>query len=312
MSPKISVIMSAYNSEKYLEDSINSILNQSFKDFEFIIVNDCSTDSSLKIIKKYQREDNRIKLIDNSKKINLANSLNKCLKVSKGKYIARMDADDISIKNRLEVQYNFMEENKDIFLCGGSAIVINEYGKREGKFLKYDSYNRIKRKLLDSNPLIHPSIFFRNTRGLFYRGGFELSQDYDFYLRILESNRKITNIPDLIIMYRIYNENEDKIKKQRYYFNKAKEFYLQRRKTGKDNYPDFNDKQFILENMHIDSIRTGIETRILIKFQDNQMKEVRKEIKIYFNKYGLNKRFAVYYILSFLPFKFIKLLRKIF
>lgn len=132
MCPRVSVIMSVYNSEKYLEDSIKSILNQSFKDFEFIIVNDCSNDNSLKIINKYKENDVRIRLINNSKKINLANSLNKCLKVAKGKYIARMDADDISIKNRLEIQYNFMEENEDIFLCGGSAIVINEYGKKKG------------------------------------------------------------------------------------------------------------------------------------------------------------------------------------
>lgn len=310
MCPRVSVIMSVYNSEKYLEDSIKSILNQSFKDFEFIIVNDCSNDNSLKIINKYKENDVRIKLINNSKKINLANSLNKCLKVAKGKYIARMDADDISIKNRLEIQYNFMEENEDIFLCGGSAIVINEYGKKEGKFLKYDSPSKIKRKLLNSNPLIHPSIFFRNTKDLFYRGEFELSQDYDFYLRILESHRKIINISNLIIMYRVYKENEDKIKKQRYYFNKAKEFYLQRKKTGQDDYPDFNDKQFILENMHIDVIRIGIEIKISIKFQDNQMKEARKEIKRYFNQYGFNKRFVAYYILSFFPFKLISLFRK--
>lgn len=310
MSPKISVIMSVYNSEKYLDESINSILNQSFKDFEFLIVNDCSTDNSLKIIKKYQKKDNRIKLIDNKKNINLANSLNKCLKIVRGKYIARMDADDISFPNRLEIQFEYLEKNPEIFLIGGSAVVINKYGEKIGSLFKDAGHLKIKNKLLKSNPFIHPSIFFRNTKKFFYRGEFKRSQDYDLYLRILESGKKMSNLPNFLIKYRIDEISPLNMQKQLYYFNNAKKFYFQRKEEGQDRYPSFEGNLPLIELKDLNKMR--FNTNILIKFQDNQMKEVRKEIKNYFNKYGFNKRFVLYYILSFLPFKVIKLLMKIF
>ncbi|UTY38146.1 glycosyltransferase [Allocoprobacillus halotolerans] len=122
----ISVIMSVYNDAKYLEKSIQSILNQTFKDFEFIICNDCSTDSSLSIIQEFQKLDSRIKIINNSTNLGLAASLNKCIEISLGQYIARMDSDDISFKNRLEVEYNFLMEHQEYDVVGSKSITINE------------------------------------------------------------------------------------------------------------------------------------------------------------------------------------------
>ena len=147
-NPKVSVIMSVYNSDKFLSESIESILNQTFRDFEFIIINDCSTDKSLDIIKKYSKNDNRIVLIENENNIGLTKSLNKGVKIAKGNYIARIDADDTALNNRFEVQYNFLEKNKNIFLVGGGTYEIDYKGKIIRRFLRITNSYLLKKDLL--------------------------------------------------------------------------------------------------------------------------------------------------------------------
>jgi glycosyltransferase involved in cell wall biosynthesis len=115
INPQISVIMAVYNGEKYLAEAIESILNQTFKEFEFIIIDDGSKDNSLNIIKRYAKKDSRIIIIKNEKNMKLAWSLNKGLKIARGKYIARMDSDDISLTDRLEKQYYFLEKKEIYF-----------------------------------------------------------------------------------------------------------------------------------------------------------------------------------------------------
>src|SRR6185295_3491651 len=122
--PQVSVLMSVYNGEKYLKEAMESILNQSFPDFEFLIFNDSSTDSGREIILSFN--DPRIVLVDNEKNIGLTKSLNKGLSLAKGKYIARMDADDISDAGRLNEQVNYMEKNSDVAVCGSWVQFLNE------------------------------------------------------------------------------------------------------------------------------------------------------------------------------------------
>lgn len=310
-NPLISVLMPVYNAEKYLEESVQSVLNQTFKDFEFIMINDGSKDSSLKILKKYRKKDKRIIIIDNKKNLGLHISLNKGLNIARGKYIARMDADDVSLPKRFEIEFNHIEKNKDIFLVGGSAIVIDEGGEKMGSLLKGDNPYRIKKKIMKSNPFVHPSIMFRNTGEFFYRDKFVCSEDYDLYLRMLSKGRKLENIKDFLIKYRISKDSFVSTKPhQRFYFDKAKQFYLQREKYGKDEYEKLEHPKWQYDKIDFDKLNS--RTKILVKFQDNQMKETRKEIKHYFRKYNFDKYFAVYYILTFLPSKVIKLLRRIF
>ena len=121
MNPLVSVVMSVYNSEKYLKSSIESILCQDYSNFEFIIINGGSTDSSLKILNEYKEKDKRIIILDNIKNKGLIYSLNKGIENSKGKYIARMDSDDFSRKTRLSEQVKFMEKNTEIAMCGTAA-----------------------------------------------------------------------------------------------------------------------------------------------------------------------------------------------
>ena len=124
--PKISVLMSAFNAEKYIGETIDSVLGQSFIDFEFIIINDGSTDQTEVIIKKYNDERIRYFYQENS---GLSKALNFGLKISEGDYIARIDADDLCYRNRLEIQLEFMENNPDYVVCGSYTDVIDENGK---------------------------------------------------------------------------------------------------------------------------------------------------------------------------------------
>ena len=115
-APAVSVVMPVYNGEKYLRESIDSILNQTYTDYEFIIVNDGSNDKTEEIILSYN--DNRIRYIKNEKNLQIVKSLNRGIELAKGRYIARMDADDISLPRRFEKQITFMENNLEIGVCG--------------------------------------------------------------------------------------------------------------------------------------------------------------------------------------------------
>jgi len=191
--PRITVLMSVYNGRGHLREAIESILTQTFKDFEFLIIDDASTDNSREIIKKYP-----VKLIINEKNLGLTKSLNKGLKQAQGKYIARMDADDIASPYRLEKQFYFMEEHKDIVLCGSLGWIINEKGEVIGK--KNVETENIKKKLLFNNQFIHSSLFFKKELG-FYNESFERAQDYEFVLRIA-SKYKVANLKEKLISWR--------------------------------------------------------------------------------------------------------------
>jgi glycosyltransferase involved in cell wall biosynthesis len=307
--PKVSIVLPVYNAEKFLDENINAILNQSFDDFEFIIINDASTDNSFNMLKEYQKKDKRIILLDNKKNLGCVNTRNKGIKLAKGEYIAAMDPDDVCLKDRFKIQVNYLDKHPEIFLIGGSAIVIDEEGNRMGVLEKYDNHKKIEKRLRDFNCMIHPSIMYRNTKEFFYRDKFIISDDYDFILRILSANKKITNVPEFLIKYRINKGSFTFTKKNpHYFFEKAKEFYKQRIETGKDNYDKLDiDK---VPPKKVDFNRINSKTRIVVKFQDNQMKNVRKEIKNYYKEYGLDKQIIIYYLLSFVPLNITRFLRE--
>ncbi len=204
MKPKISVVMPVYNSEKYLRESIESILNQYFLNFEFIIIDDCSTDSSLKIIKSYK--DERIKLIQNKENLGTVKSRNIGLKEAQGKYIAIMDSDDISLRNRLNTQIYYLEHNPNIYLIGSSAIFIDENGKDIKKFRKYDDYKMLAWRLPQSCGIIHSSVMFRNTGECLYNEFYESAHDYNLYLELLDKGKNLTNLPQFLVKHREHDK----------------------------------------------------------------------------------------------------------
>ncbi len=204
---EISVLMSTYNeSEIELKESIESIFNQSYKEFEFIIVVDNPKNDRLyEEIVKYSRIDNRIIVIRNSNNLGLAESLNEALKVAKGKYIARMDADDISLPNRFEIQRNYLDQNLDCDMVCGNFETINDVGEA------VETKKRIPRSdddLLNATKFIyliaHPTVMMRRHR-LLELGGYNnyiTSQDYDLWLRMVGAHCKIHYIDSPLIKYR--------------------------------------------------------------------------------------------------------------
>ena len=199
--PKVTVLMSVYNNETTVAAAIDSILNQTFTDFEFIVIDDCSTDNSLNVIKNFS--DKRIRLIENRSNIGLTKSLNKGLDAAAGIYIARMDSDDISEIFRLEKQVVFMEENKDFILIGSSYRIINKGREIIREVLYNSSPEKIYYDLLFQNMFAHASVIFRldKARELGgYNENYRFAQDYDFWCR-LASRGKIWVIPDILISW---------------------------------------------------------------------------------------------------------------
>ena len=204
-NPEISVIMSVYNGENYLKESIESILNQEYEDFEFIIVNDKSTDNSLRIINEFQ--DNRIQIVNNKKNLGLTKSLNIAIKLAKGRYIARQDADDISLPQRFKKQYSFLEKNPEIAVLGTSIYRIDRNGKELGVVLSLEQPSF--KDMLNWNHFKHGSILFRkvlvNEIGG-YNELFEYVQDYEFWLRT-SKEREVRNLKDPLYKLRIHDDS---------------------------------------------------------------------------------------------------------
>lgn len=203
---KASVVMPVFNGDKYLPYSIESILNQTFRDFECIIIDDGSTDNSKTILKKYN--DPRIHLVENEKNMGLVHSLNRGIDAAKGEYIIRMDQDDISLPNRFAEQIAFMEKHADVAVCGSWYKTIGELSGHTNKLLT-DS-EEIKSNLLFNASLAHPSVMIRRSvleqHSLRYRKENEYFEDYGLWTEISHI-AKLANIPKILLLYRVHKEN---------------------------------------------------------------------------------------------------------
>ena len=222
--PLISIVMSVYNSEEYLDEAINSILNQTYTKFEFIIINDGSRDGSLDIIKKYLKRDKRIILVDNKINKGLVYSLNKGLDISKGKYIVRMDADDISLRERLEKQVNFMEQNSEITMSGTAAFVFKGNNRKVNKKLSVPTeVSKVKSKLFFENCFIHPTVIMRRDHICKYKLKYDDvkgAEDIALWIKMSKLNLKLDNINIPLLYYRLsknsITSNENKNIENRY------------------------------------------------------------------------------------------------
>ncbi len=201
--------MPAYNTEKYIGEAIESILNQTFKDFEFIIVDDGSSDKTWEIIQEYARKDDRIVALRNKKNSKICITLNNGIVIAKGKYIARMDADDWSYPDRLEKQYKFMEENPEVAISGGTMEVCDEKMNVLNKRTYNLSDEEIRKKLFRYSPFSHPLVIIRKNildKTGFYNPELVYAEDYDLYFRIGMFS-KFGNLKDTILRYRMMKNN---------------------------------------------------------------------------------------------------------
>lgn len=212
---EISVLMSVYNQERYLDISIQSILSQTYSEFEFIIINDGSTDKSLEIIKEYSYRDKRIKIM-NQNNIGLTKSLNNSLLNLNTTYIARMDADDASHPDRLKKQINEFKKNKNLSLLGTAAKYIDLNGKKIFFSKQLKSFSDIKKYQYYTSPFIAPSVMFKHKDfkdlGLFDET-FKYSQDYDAWLRFIFNNKQCANLNEPLIDVRVHDNNISSIHK---------------------------------------------------------------------------------------------------
>jgi glycosyltransferase involved in cell wall biosynthesis len=203
--PKISVLMPTFNNALFLPESIESILTQSIEDFELIIIDDGSDDSSADLLKGYAQKDRRIRVIRNEKNMGIVFSLNRGLKECRGEYIVRMDADDISLKNRLERQIEVMEADPGIAVLGGALSYIDASGNELGIIRRCT----VNQSLIVQNPLLHPTVVIRKsylTRyGFGYLEKYRYAEDYFLWLQFSRVGR-LEAINDIVLKYRLSNQ----------------------------------------------------------------------------------------------------------
>jgi glycosyltransferase involved in cell wall biosynthesis len=213
MIPKISVIMPVYNSENYIDKSIKSILDQTYRNFEFIIINDGSTDSTRAKLSAY--EEPRIKIYDNESNIGYVLSLNRALTIARGEYIARMDADDISLPERLEVQVGYMDQNPDIGVCG---TYVKFTGSGKGNIWKpLCNHNDIICNLFFTSSLAHPSVMMRkkilDQYNITYDNSYYGAEDYHLWVQISRYSR-LANIDKVLLLYTKHENQVSSVKKK--------------------------------------------------------------------------------------------------
>lgn len=216
----ISVIMPVYNAELYIKECMDSILNQTLDNFELIIIDDCSIDNTNQIISSYQ--DRRIKFFRNEINLGLTLNLNKAINISCGKYIVRMDSDDICMPSRFEVQYRFMETHPDVGLCGTWLEV---FGDRQA-ILKYKTFHEeIILRFLYECHLVHPTVIIRKKimteNNIYYDPLFFAAQDYDIFSK-LASVCKLANIPEILLKYRSHSESVTSKRSKVQFLNSSK------------------------------------------------------------------------------------------
>lgn len=204
-NPTVSVLIGVYNEEQYIEASLQSLLDQTFDDFEIIVVDDCSTDSSVEIIQSF--DDPRIRLIENETNLGLTKSLNRALDAAEGRYVARQDADDLSHPSRLDREVAYLESHEEVALVGTGAYLIDGDGVIQQKRTVLESVSFDD--LVEKNHIIHGSILAR--KDVFESVGqyddlFQYSQDLDMWLRIAEEH-EIRNIPEPLYYFRIHDES---------------------------------------------------------------------------------------------------------
>jgi len=263
--PLVSVVTAGYNAEKYLLDSINSVLNQTYTNIEYIYVDDGSEDESVKLIKQNIRDD-RFLLLRNEKNIGPFNSLNKGLMKAKGKYIAILDADDISLPFRIEKQVNALEINVNANVCGTGFEIINEQGVLQSiKELNYGDFE-CKYRMQFNNIVAHSSVMYRAEAfdsGAFYSAKYGISEDYELLLKLLQlSNIAVIQTP--CIKYRISKSGLTRTKKE--------EMDRVQYEIVKEHYSVYHNID-ITAGMYVNSISKPTSIKYLI-----QMLKIRKDV----------------------------------
>lgn len=276
IKPLISVLLPVYNCELYIKEAVDSILGQTYTNFELIIIDDCSTDATVSILKTYN--DARINLIVKPQNSGYTNSLNYGISIAKGKYIARMDGDDISLPKRFEKQVFFLENNPDVVLCGTCYSVIGT----DTFIMLPENNEEIKFTMLKYCPVGHPTVIMRKSTleqlPFVYDISKEPAEDYDLWVRLINLG-KLHNLQEILLMYRMHGNqvsvSRNSIQKSR--ANEAKLLAI--------NYLDIlildSEKKSYLNIINCNESTKYID--ILI-FSDLKIKLIKANQNTFFNK----------------------------
>jgi len=308
VTPDISVLLSVFNEEKYIVDAITSVLDQTYENFELIIIDDASTDNTLEILKSFN--DTRINIFTNNRNIGQTKSLNIGLGKCRGRYIARIDSDDIMVKERLQKQFDYLKNNPHVTVIGSYVHVIDENKNKIAKgHWPCGIENTFFYSICGKNPLGHPAVMMQkiavsNVNN--YSEEFLYSQDYDLWLRLLLNGYLIDNIPEYLTYYRdTANNSVEKKQEQELYHHKAFYNYVnvltnkKMKSTISDRYLDcliFNDNNntfldslfvvrtfnFLLSNIAIE-IMVEIDRKIYNKMFFNDFKIQSRLLKFFYN-----------------------------
>lgn len=205
-SPLVSVLIPCFNCENYVETAVRSIMNQTYRNLEIIVTDDNSSDGSWNILQKLAEEDERIRLFRNPANLKIVKTLNEMVSAAHGEYIARMDADDVSLPNRMEKQIAFLESHPDVALCGTNAWHINEAGRRTTQSLLPVFPEECRFFLRYFSVLYHPSILARAAvlKENQYSAEFPHAEDYELWCRLVYQKQCIiANLPEKLLLYRI-------------------------------------------------------------------------------------------------------------
>ena len=286
----ISVLLSVYNQAKFIGQAIESIINQSFEDWELLVVNDGSRDDTTKVLDSIA--DSRIKIINNFRNIGLTKSLNIALSQAKGEYIARMDADDISHKDRFANQLGMLKKgNSD--LVGAWSIIEDLNIKCKQKWKSVQTAKGLEFSLCWGSPFAHSSIMARRDildrlRG--YNNEFYFSQDYDLYARLVNQGFKIGVVSEFLITHRVHNDNLSFIEKksQDNFAQNVRERLLIKIGLSREQIGKFN-KIISAERCTFFRMMSGLKLnykikKLYIKNKSGLTKEERKEIKEVYNE----------------------------
>jgi len=247
MDFKVNIILPTHNGQSHIKEAIDNVIAQTFSDFQLMIINDGSTDNTANIVLEYLKKDNRIKYFKNEKNLGLQKTLTRGFKESKGKYIARIDDDDVwQDTQKLEKEVSFLEKNLEYVLVGSGAIVINDEGKELYRFLLPEKDEEIRQYILFRNPFLHSSVvFLREAAGKF--GGYSEKEklpgveDFDLWLKLGKVG-KFYNFPEYFLKFRAPSSERDIFRIRR---NRTKNLIAVVKRHGK-NYPHY--KKAILKN----------------------------------------------------------------
>ncbi len=221
--PAISIILPAYNAAKYIGETISSLLSQTFTDFELLVIDDGSADDTLAIVKSFT--DSRIQLVTNGQNLGLIKTLNKAAALCKGQYTARMDADDIALPNRLQLQKAFLDNHPQTAAVAGWVNFIDEKGTQTGIWeldRQTNTAATIKKALLKENCIAHPTVMIRTEilQQFLYSSNQRNIEDYDLWLRLCAAGMQIEKVQEPVLLYRVHSASitGTKLKKSNFFF----------------------------------------------------------------------------------------------